>query len=1138
MPFRFGDVWRRYSAIGNWRLPGEPAFAKSRAFELLLRDLRRYVLEEVAGRSFLIAGHRGAGKTSTVTHAVRQLRREIISDSVDPAGIPTGRRGRLQRPMMVKLVGEAILSAPPRQKEVEEALAEEASEDQEEESAGGKKKPAAGDPAGNALIHITIALYRALAAEAAEAFTVHALGPEPRKPAEAAERADRLELAAQLALELDGTPEPAMLRSYWDRIGRLERGILWPPEADDAIEQSAIRDQGMKEVIAITTAAQAFQVCSGAVTYKVGREQSDKNETKSSSGVDVKELVNRIGALGAGALAGSVVGVGSSSAAEGVGIGLLVWLASGLTLSWTSARERSSSRTLNYQFIQDRSVQTLDRDLPVVIDRIRQAGLAPVFVVDELDKLVEEKAGEKIAAIIHRLKHLVADYGFFCFLANRDYFDLIQRRVEDEAYPTEHTYFSERVLVLSRAEDLYDYLISLLENVPEEGPGALHAAVFALVVMYRSKLNFSDVAREVATLTGPNDELICTEEELQSAGRYRLAATIQIAIGRVLGAKDVKERMELDSGFAQLAIDALYHIPRAWESDTDECVDIRPRSLRDDLLKRMGADPAPRPKKEPGDDDAGFPGEKEDCAISASDLRELVRMVQELSRHLLDFNLLQEDLQRDAARADNPEDEYRLKRLADIVLTVRGQLLRECVPHRPGRYCFVLNELANPVVPAPGAPVAGGGPPPGGPASRPKSRTRKPRAGTRAAAPAVSVKQAQASAEPDQATPVPATPAPSGGPDRRLAEVAPLFEAIADLVVLFEVTLDDLVASELLPATVSQKMLDGCIADLAFETRNPEAVERTINAYLAFVRALDERGPDLAQALILLTRAKRDSSKNDSAQRILSRLARYFDSSSPRIVPLALWLQEPWVSLAGNADSIEEFETNYELFRWLQKQETEEIEEQEKKKGKEARRGKAVGLHWTQLELRDPGLWQHWRLPVRSYLLSGQSTSPAAILYSDAVTAAADLPPGTAFRLRLARMDAVDWSRVTLAAVPYADKPAPAPLWPLFAGLVALGFDSQLLRGLKDAALGGKSTTYAPIDPDETTLIDQLINRAIPAQPAILHVLPDQPNRRTLTVSSMQPVLAVGASEFPSYVEALNWLVDKGAIIGATRDIG
>ena len=47
-----------------------PHFATSRAHEIFLRDLRRYTLEEVAGRSFLIAGHRGADKTALVMQAI------------------------------------------------------------------------------------------------------------------------------------------------------------------------------------------------------------------------------------------------------------------------------------------------------------------------------------------------------------------------------------------------------------------------------------------------------------------------------------------------------------------------------------------------------------------------------------------------------------------------------------------------------------------------------------------------------------------------------------------------------------------------------------------------------------------------------------------------------------------------------------------------------------------------------------------------------------------------------------------------------------------------------------------------------------------------------------------------------------
>jgi Cdc6-like AAA superfamily ATPase len=73
--------WTRPIAIGTWPLPGEPHFARSRAYRIFLRELRRYTIEEVSGRSFLIAGHRGAGKTALVSQAVRELRTRLLQES-------------------------------------------------------------------------------------------------------------------------------------------------------------------------------------------------------------------------------------------------------------------------------------------------------------------------------------------------------------------------------------------------------------------------------------------------------------------------------------------------------------------------------------------------------------------------------------------------------------------------------------------------------------------------------------------------------------------------------------------------------------------------------------------------------------------------------------------------------------------------------------------------------------------------------------------------------------------------------------------------------------------------------------------------------------------------------------------------
>ena len=95
-----------------------------------------------------------------------------------------------------------------------------------------------------------------------------------------------------------------------------------------------------------------------------------------------------------------------------------------------------------------------------------------------------------IAAIIDRLKHIVSDFGFFCFLANRDYYEQIERCVDDEAYPSEHTYFSERLFVFNRPDELFDYVVGLLRSDRPE------ADAYAIAVEVMASLSQSAGARE------------------------------------------------------------------------------------------------------------------------------------------------------------------------------------------------------------------------------------------------------------------------------------------------------------------------------------------------------------------------------------------------------------------------------------------------------------------------------------------------------------------------------------------------------------------------------------------------------------------------------------------------------------------
>jgi hypothetical protein len=62
----------------------EAKVAKSQAYHRLCRELVRYATGKVSGRSFLIAGHRGAGKTTVVLKAIEDTQAKFVSGPARP----------------------------------------------------------------------------------------------------------------------------------------------------------------------------------------------------------------------------------------------------------------------------------------------------------------------------------------------------------------------------------------------------------------------------------------------------------------------------------------------------------------------------------------------------------------------------------------------------------------------------------------------------------------------------------------------------------------------------------------------------------------------------------------------------------------------------------------------------------------------------------------------------------------------------------------------------------------------------------------------------------------------------------------------------------------------------------------------
>lgn len=642
MTLRPAEGWTSHQPAGDWPIAGEPLFALQDGYHALLHDLNRYVREEITGRSYLIAGHRGAGKTAMVLHAVRRLRNEALKQS---AGLPInptsrdgppelfGRRHRPQRPLLVKIVGQSLIAPPPlltpQEQQQQRPPTPTPAPNPDPTAATAPPPTDAGKPADNALVHLTIALYRALAAEVASAAALHARGDgDPHA-------VRRAEVAAQLALSLDAEPDAAQLRHYWKMLGRLGEGLLWPAEAfavggvmpeRDAIVRRQMKGQGLREIVAVATAAQAFQICVGKITYNRTDKDVASKEAKLTVSANFVDMVGRVTTLLAGTAVGTAAFASGTTAAPGaIGAGVLAWLLGSVAFGLSGARSRTRTQTLDFSFLRDRSVETLDRELPVVIERIRDAGLAPIFMIDELDKI--DDAAKTIEDIINRLKHLIADHGFFCFLTDRSYYEEVSRKVAERAYPKEHTYFSRRLLVSHQPGRLAAFLKTLLETDDKQAD-ELPLNMFALTIAYRSKMNFADIGRAVDYFLTADDNgrtVLKDGMDIALRGRrdLRMAATMQIVIEQVVGTALFEDalRDNPDSAFVQFAIDALHIIPRAWEKPDQADVRIGEPAVRAAMIERMRG-PLPGPAQ---------------LSIDAEDLGVVVGMIRLQAAFLQNF---------------------------------------------------------------------------------------------------------------------------------------------------------------------------------------------------------------------------------------------------------------------------------------------------------------------------------------------------------------------------------------------------------------------------------------------------------------------------------------------------------------------
>jgi len=574
----------------------------SDAATLLTSELRRYCRGEITGRSFLVAGHRGSGKTTLTGQAFLDVLGECRNQN-----LPT-------RPLYVLLHGPNLFPDPQRNAPPPPPPALPAVPAGQQEPLRivlehvGKPEPASAQQESEpepkelrrTLEQIVLCLHRAAAREISDCYRQRAT----ESPQELLQ--ERLELAAQLEIELWECPSAQRLRELWRRAEVLYQGVLFDRLDAAAAGLAPRHDQGLLELVALTGVCEAYRRISGTYTRQESQQDAAASKSDLSLALDStgKNLFGPLLSILTGGLVGAGLFASTTDALQSTLAGFLAAFGASMIFKFSASRSRERALASQQTFLFDMTVATLDRILPMLIQRLQHAGLAPMFVIDELDK-VENAI---LPGVIGYLKKLVAEKAFFCFLTDRSYFEEILCRSRNQAYSMESSFFAHRLFVAFQFSDFHSYVEKVLvqpeePKIPAGTPAAaqpqaqadllvpqslyknekLDVEVVPWVLLHRARMHALDLRRLLEEWLGK-----LRPGEIRTADEFRFDVTIQVAVEMILTQPILNRRLRQQPEFTQLVHDALYFISRQWKDL--EPVDLEDHeSFRQYLDQRSGA---------------------------------------------------------------------------------------------------------------------------------------------------------------------------------------------------------------------------------------------------------------------------------------------------------------------------------------------------------------------------------------------------------------------------------------------------------------------------------------------------------------------------------------------------------------------
>jgi len=516
----------------------------------LERLIQQYVSREISSCSVLIGGDRGAGKTSLVSKVIERLRRR--QDGGITKETPLHEYWRFPRPLLVRVHGPQCMP---------------------DERTGGDRTNDAQEQSKFVLQEIAEALHRAIVDELGRVFA---------GLSEHASEAEREE-SAQFRLELDEGPSQARLREMWSLFARPGRVAAKFPARPDL----APKDQAWRELAAVASSMQLVREIrqhQEAGVQSRERNEAERNRTREEreeerkhrhdigfwreflrQTLDGGRLINPLGGLMVSLLVFFSFLKADINFTISALVGLLSGFAATVLLNFATAKKYANA------LLADSGLAAIDRTLPVVIRRLEYAGIFPVIVVDELDKLDGEHNAlqSKMESLVKHLKTFCSDLSFVCFIVGRPYYEWVQQRtagVVGDRHAVD-TFFSHRILVSYSPKWLLDYLKNFV--VVEQPASSEDGAVCSFLqdlYLYRSKGHLADLSAVVAAdrkLDGTAD----VQPGLMIVPQYERQVRYQRAVSTVLEHPETKQLLRQAPDHLEPLMRTLYAPARLWEQE-------------------------------------------------------------------------------------------------------------------------------------------------------------------------------------------------------------------------------------------------------------------------------------------------------------------------------------------------------------------------------------------------------------------------------------------------------------------------------------------------------------------------------------------------------------------------------------------